>query len=427
MARLGLPLWVSVLFGLAVFLHPLVLSLYAGGSPAAVFFTLALIGLGSLANWASRLLLRDLITASVFLGLAALCDHLGVLLVTAAVLVVALRAAFSPLPADAPSAPSPWARAEGAAVLFALIPGYLLFLWIGASWAIIGDPWQSWRYWVATSALYLGHRELFTWLGLGCGAWGAAVLFALLARRPALRPAALAVLAVAVLTFVLTLLWTPARAGGPWDWGVAAAPILAAKAAAVVILGLACAELLATGRSWWTAAPLRLVAVGLLLAGALLSVSRGLAGGWPAKPAEFLQSRIGVAGRVTGARKAVHLATRLLASMPPDARIGVYTGDIPGFAVGLLAGLPWRIGDVGAAPEPRPGDLHLLLVPGPPSDTVPPYPLASHFEDVRPVFVRHEGDFLLFRFQPLVVPGSRPAPAAAGPPAPPGAAPSALP
>ncbi|MCD6352385.1 MAG: hypothetical protein J7M26_09725, partial [Armatimonadetes bacterium] len=61
LSRLGVSLPVAFVFAALVFFHPLVLSLYAGGSPVALFFTLLLLGLGALANWASSLQLRDLI------------------------------------------------------------------------------------------------------------------------------------------------------------------------------------------------------------------------------------------------------------------------------------------------------------------------------------------------------------------------------
>lgn len=408
MTRLGLPFWASVLFVTAVFLHPLVLSLYAGGSPTAVFFTLMLIGLGALSNWALRLTLRDLITASLFLGLAALCDTIGMLVVAAATVVVAVRAALAGrLVSDGTACGegrvplSRWAWAEGNALLFAMLSGYMLLLWVIASWAIIGDPWASWRHWVQQSGRYLGHLSLLSWLTLGCGGWIGAVVLSLFVRREDLRAAAWAVLATGVIAFLFLLRWTPEHWEVTWDWGMSSGPVLAAKAAAVVLLAIAFAEAVGRAGVWWCENPARLVGLALLILVAGLSVLRGLAGGWPAKPAELLQGRIGLSGSTTDARAAVPVVQRVVASAGPKARVYVTAGDAPAFAVGLFVGLPWRITDLPGEAGVRAGDFHVILDRGKliPEDNC--HPLETAWRQVRPVYQRHEAGFAIYAFASL--------------------------
>ncbi|MCD6351234.1 MAG: hypothetical protein J7M26_03845 [Armatimonadetes bacterium] len=184
-----------------------------------------------------------------------------------------------------------------------------------------------------------------------------------------------------------------------WDWGLTAAASLAAKAVAVVLLALVCAELargLPKGTILLQAG--RVVGLLLLLGGAAYSAGTGWAGGWPAKPTELLAGRIGVAGSLERAREAVPLVRRLLPEVGSGNRIGVMPD---GFAVGLLAGAPWRIGDIGSSPT-KPGDLHVFRYSGPPGKTpVFSYPLECGFVGVKPVFVAKEGDFLIYRFEAL--------------------------
>lgn len=402
MCRLGLPGWIGALLALATFLHPLVISLYAGGSPAAVFMTLQLVGMAYLIDWARRLRLRDLIGSSLCLGLAALADHFGLLVLAGAVAAVTVRAAVAvrlpqnqarpAAPAQPPSSALP--RAEGTALFFLLLPAYLIGLWLLASWAIMGDPWLSLRHW-AESATGVAPTELLFAATLACGGWLGALVLALAIGRAQARMSTWVVAAsIAVAAALLLAGGGRSSVGASWDWAALAPAALAVKTGAIVLLALVLADAVRHGWRWLQASAWRLLGIGALLAGAWLSVSAGLGGGWPAKPAELMSGRIGVAGDLGPAREAAQLVQSILATQPQHIRVGVWLGEPTEFAVGLLAGSPWRV--TSAAAPVRAGDYHVVLATPGSGDE---YPLQTAWHHVRPVFVRREGRFAVYRFE----------------------------
>lgn len=134
--RWGLPRPLGYPLTAAFVLHPVALSLAAGGAPAALLLLLFVGILWGLDEWAATGSLRALLVASLLLGAALLVRYevaVWVLLIAALVWIVAQRAGG-------------YSQAEGAVLAFLLPLVYLAAGWVVACWLIQGDPWYFWRH-----------------------------------------------------------------------------------------------------------------------------------------------------------------------------------------------------------------------------------------------------------------------------------------
>jgi hypothetical protein len=133
---LGLPAWLAAILGAVFTLHPLTLSYAMTGSRGMVL-TFVLLGLAaSLVSWRREQRVRDVVTGSFFAAAAILLAYETLPVVLAAALYLALHARR-----EGETAP---AKAEGLLVAFLLPAAYVALVWIGANWAIMGDPWHFW-------------------------------------------------------------------------------------------------------------------------------------------------------------------------------------------------------------------------------------------------------------------------------------------
>ncbi len=405
--RLGLAEWMAALLAIVFFTHPLVMSLYVGGSPSAHYFTLTLIGLGALAMWMAEMKLRDLIAASVGLGLAGLCDHLGLIVAAAATVAVAVRMATAGEGGE-PSAPGRrkdgkrQRAAEGAALLFGIVPAYFYGLWVLAGWAIVGTPFESWQDWVQASAADLPSFYLAWHITLACGVWLGVAILGTAVRAEGLRPAARHILAVTlgtVLVVVVGGLSVGGRiVGHRYTWATAGPVALLVEAGVLVTAGLVFAEVRRGG--WWSESRVwRTLGIAALVVMGLWSAGSGLRGAWPAGYADLFAGRIGVAGDY---REAEHLAalTGWLKSARPAPPAVYMMVRPPAFAVGLATGDTKRVLRLEPFSEPPPGSYQVvqwykeLDVPKLWRST-PGY----QFRTVRPVFVMWWGDYAVYRYE----------------------------
>ncbi|NSW58728.1 MAG: hypothetical protein HPY44_22175 [Armatimonadetes bacterium] len=112
-------------------LHPLTLSLGALGSPGIIFAASLTGAAFALMRWSQDEGFRDLVTCSLLLTAAALTHYAALWLVITAALYVAWRTRRDR---------QGWARTEGTLIAFLLPIVYCYAVWIGANWAIMGDP-----------------------------------------------------------------------------------------------------------------------------------------------------------------------------------------------------------------------------------------------------------------------------------------------
>jgi len=133
---LGLPWWLALGLCGVFALHPLVLSYAMLGSRAMVL-TFVLLGLSaSLVSWQREQRVRDVLTGSFFAAAALLLAYETVVLVAAAAAYLAI---FCRQERDREPA-----KAEGLLIAFLMPAAYVALVWIGANWAIMGNPWHFW-------------------------------------------------------------------------------------------------------------------------------------------------------------------------------------------------------------------------------------------------------------------------------------------
>ncbi|MCD6360813.1 MAG: hypothetical protein J7M38_08090, partial [Armatimonadetes bacterium] len=117
-------------------LHPMVIGPAATGSPMAILLALLMGTCRALVRWQRTEGLRELIAASVLLAAVVITRYEAIFIVLGAALYIAWRVRRRG---------GSWARLEGTMITFALPIVYVLALWIGANWAIMGDPWHFLR------------------------------------------------------------------------------------------------------------------------------------------------------------------------------------------------------------------------------------------------------------------------------------------
>jgi hypothetical protein len=122
-------------------LPPAVLSVQAGQTDV-LFVALAVGGVGALVEWLRAPALRQLALSAVLLALAVATRYQGLLLVAAAAVLVATACLLRR---------RSWSFLEGTIITFALPGIYVVLLWIGGNWLILGNPvfflrgaWQPW-------------------------------------------------------------------------------------------------------------------------------------------------------------------------------------------------------------------------------------------------------------------------------------------
>jgi len=133
-----------------LFLPPVAVSIQLGQS-TMVFVALVVCGWGFLISWLRGQSLRDLAYSGVLLGLAISVRYRALLIVVVALVVVALAVSLRR---------RRFSAVEGTCLTF-LVPGaYVVLLWLGGNWLILGNP-----------IFFLRGLSLPVWLG-GAGARG---------------------------------------------------------------------------------------------------------------------------------------------------------------------------------------------------------------------------------------------------------------
>ncbi len=132
-AQFGMaPFWRWLLTALFV-LHPMAIGPAATGSPLAILLALLMGACWALVRWRANEGLRELIAASVLLALVVITRYEAIFIVIGALIYVAWRVR---------KGGGSWSRLEGTMITFAMPIVYVLAIWIGANWAIMGDPWH---------------------------------------------------------------------------------------------------------------------------------------------------------------------------------------------------------------------------------------------------------------------------------------------
>ncbi len=333
-ARAGLPRLPRWLLVAAFVLHPLILSEGALGGRGSVLAFFVLGATWALVRWSRAEGFRDLLTCSLFLALAVLTRYEAAWLVATAMAYVTWRTHRKS---------EGIARTEGTLIAFLLPVAYGALVWIGANWAIMGDPWYFWRATVGAG----------TRMDLTGPDWLSSILWVALICCPAL----------------FGLVYHELR-------GVASGPLgrRAGRAAAWLAMGVMIGAALtphchlALGATHW----LRLLTLGVTattvgyallaivggqylgvsgkgacrpVAGSVLLVGLGLAlAAWlhamggvaiPATPTGALRGAVAFAGDVAPERA----VAALIAGRLPANRKAYLVGG-PGFAVSLFAGRP---------------------------------------------------------------------------------------
>jgi len=133
---LGLPWWVAGVVCAGFTAHPLVLS-YAMLGARGIVLTFVLLGLAaSLVSWHREQRVRDIVTGSFFAAAAILLAYETVAVLLMAALYLGAHCRTAPERRAA--------KAEGLLVAFLMPAAYVALVWIGANWAIMGDPWHFW-------------------------------------------------------------------------------------------------------------------------------------------------------------------------------------------------------------------------------------------------------------------------------------------
>lgn len=124
--------WRWALAGLFV-AHPMVIGPAATGSPMAILLALLMGASWALWRWSRTEGLRELIAASLLLSGVIITRYEAAFIVVGALIYVAWRVR---------SRGGSWSKLEGTMITFGLPIAYVAAVWIGANWAIMGDPWH---------------------------------------------------------------------------------------------------------------------------------------------------------------------------------------------------------------------------------------------------------------------------------------------
>jgi hypothetical protein len=319
-------------------LHPLVLSLAALGSPGCILVCTVLGAAWSVMRWSATDNLRYLLLSALFLTAALLSAYEAVWLLLAATAYVAWRSYRRG---------EGWPRVEGTLIAFLLPVLYSAGVWIGANWAIMGDPWHFWR----TTALS----------GRGApmplDAWAVSLVWGMLLSFPPIvglvfheirsrpeamrdarsegRPAAWLVIGV-----YLGAIASPGlhSAAGRSTWSAMLLPALAAAVMGSVLLGSIVGQYLRGPRSLRRHVPVGAIGLAVLgIAGALwISGAGGIT--LPASVMGGLRGDVAFAADISAERATAAVVASSLAAGQTAHVVGW-----PGYAVSLLAGTPSRI------------------------------------------------------------------------------------
>lgn len=358
-ARSGLPWFCRWPLVAVVVLHPLVLSLAALGSPGCVL-VLALLGAAwSLVRWSETDNLRYLLQSALFLTAAILTRYEAFWLVLTATAYVAWRSYRRS---------GGWARVEGTLIAFLLPVVYSAGVWMGANWAIMGDPWHFWRTGVVEQS---GDA-------LGLDAWAVSLVWAVLLAFPILpalvfhevrsrpqamrdepcmgRPAAWLVVGVLLGALASPGLHSASRGG---TWSAVLCPALASVVIGAVLLAAVLGQYVSGRRR--VSRHLPIGAGVLLLMGIAGALWLWLAGKvtLPASTAGALGGDVAFAADVSGERAAAKLVGAELAAGQTAHVLGW-----PGYALSLFSGRPAQIVQYPPTPPGRlplcTGDLLVL-------------------------------------------------------------------
>jgi hypothetical protein len=208
---LGLPAWLTALLCTIFALHPLPLS-YAMTGSRGIVLTFVLLGLAaSMVSWQREQRVRDVLTGSFFAAAAILLAYETVFVVLAAAIYLA---AFCRQEKDAPPA-----KAEGLLVAFLLPAAYVALVWIGANWAIMGNPWHFWTTGTAVPAGSLNTTmSVALAVALAANPLLLALLYHGLRRRAGGLAAPAAWMVVAALLAVVIVPQAKASTADPYQW-----------------------------------------------------------------------------------------------------------------------------------------------------------------------------------------------------------------
>jgi hypothetical protein len=168
--RHGVPAVLRYAAAPALLLAPPVAMSIQGGQSTMLFICLAACGAAELTEWLRRPSLRALALSAILLALACVCRYQGIVLVAAGVVLVVLASAL---------AAGRWRFVEATVITFSLPTAYVLFVWAGGNWLILGNPLFFLR--AVTGPLALGTLDWPGVLTQGCP-WlllGSVLLFAL--------------------------------------------------------------------------------------------------------------------------------------------------------------------------------------------------------------------------------------------------------
>jgi hypothetical protein len=129
--RHGIPAALRFPGMLCVLLLPAVVLSIQSGQTAMVFVALTVAGVGALIEWLRTVSLRQLAFAALLLAGAVITRYQGALLVLLAVLFIF---------AEALMRRRSWSFCEGTLLTFIVPTGYVILLWIGGNWLILGSP-----------------------------------------------------------------------------------------------------------------------------------------------------------------------------------------------------------------------------------------------------------------------------------------------
>jgi hypothetical protein len=330
-AQEGLSRWIRWPLVACFVGHPIVLSLGALGSPGILLAFTALGAAWALMRWARAEGFRDLLTCSLFLTAAVLTRYDAIWLVITATAYVAWR-----------TRKEGWARMEGTLIAFLLPLGYCALVWVGANWAIMGDPWHFWRLTVAHETVAV---NWLAWVGaiaavtVLCCPPVVGLAFHEVRRRgngipgpPSGRPGAWLILGAGT-GAALTPAWLSGVGSSVWTQLQSFGVIVTCVGLALIapVLGVYLRGASASRRGPVLASSL-LVVVGIVLAG-WLTLAKGT--GLPVSPLEVLTGTPAFAVDV----QAEHQAGQAIAdSLEPQSKVYLLGG--PRFAVSLFAGRP---------------------------------------------------------------------------------------
>lgn len=112
-------------------LSPAVTASIQAGRSTMLFLALVVCGWGFLVRWVRRGALHDLAYAALLLGLSVGVRYQALLIVGVGLVVVSAAALLRR---------RSWTLVEGTAITFLLPTGYVIALWVGGNWLILGNP-----------------------------------------------------------------------------------------------------------------------------------------------------------------------------------------------------------------------------------------------------------------------------------------------